>query len=155
MPSTETQTLLDDAARKLLAWQLAAGEPGRGDLVPALNAAVRAYAGALVGAGMNFVKADAQAKRAVNRRAWELWRAENGSPKEITIRIVRSPLTGGVPPRPLGWLYECTGPDRRPFDNRSIVDLRDVLRRSYPGVAVRLVELWKSPAIPENESETR
>lgn len=39
------------------------------------------------------------------------------------------------------WLYECTGPDGRRFDNRSIVTLREVLRRAYG--KVKIVEPWK------------
>ena len=39
------------------------------------------------------------------------------------------------------WVYDCTGPDGRQFDNDSIVTLRSVLRRHYPGVIV--VEPWK------------
>lgn len=39
------------------------------------------------------------------------------------------------------WVYNCVGPDGRRFDNDSIVTLRDVLRRAYPGVEI--VEPWK------------
>lgn len=39
------------------------------------------------------------------------------------------------------WVYNCVGPDGRRFDNDSVVTLRDVLRRAYPGVEI--VEPWK------------
>ena len=39
------------------------------------------------------------------------------------------------------WVYDCTGPDGRRWDGDSIVDLRDRLRRAYPGVEI--VEPWK------------
>lgn len=41
-----------------------------------------------------------------------------------------------------GWLYTCQGPDGSRFDNRSIVTLRDVLRRKY-GRDVVIIEPWK------------
>lgn len=65
---------------------------------------------------------------------------------EITvIRSVCIGHPGGRAARPIGWLYECTGPDGRRFNNRSIVTLRDVLKRRY-GRDVRIVEPWKQEA---------
>lgn len=43
---------------------------------------------------------------------------------------------------PFSWLYQCTGPDGRQFDNRSIVELRRILRLRYPdGITIK--ETWK------------
>jgi len=42
-----------------------------------------------------------------------------------------------------GFIHYCTGPDGTRFDNRSIVTLRDVLRRKY-GRGVRITETWKT-----------
>lgn len=62
---------------------------------------------------------------------------------EITVtRSVLHGHPGGRAARPIGWFYECTGPDGRQFNNRSIVTLRDVLKRRY-GRDVRIVEPWK------------
>lgn len=59
------------------------------------------------------------------------------------IRVERSQLFHGRQAlRPYGWLYKCTGPDARRFDNRSIVELRAVLRSRY-GHAVFIIETWK------------
>jgi hypothetical protein len=71
-----------------------------------------------------------------------------------TITITRTKL---YPSRPRAgyawnWLYEATGPDTikvgdrtlpRKFDNRSLVELRRVLRRVY-GRDLRIVEPWKA-----------
>ena len=43
--------------------------------------------------------------------------------------------------RPFYWLYEATGPDGRAFDNRSLVNLRQVLRQRY-GRDLEIVETW-------------
>jgi hypothetical protein len=40
------------------------------------------------------------------------------------------------------WTYEAHGPDGTKFTNDSIVTLRSVLRRRYPGVTI--VEPWKA-----------
>lgn len=37
-------------------------------------------------------------------------------------------------------LYECTGPDGRQFDNRSLKTLREVLRRRYGSVKLTVTE---------------
>jgi len=42
------------------------------------------------------------------------------------------------------WTYETTGPDGTRFTNDSIVTLRQVLKRRYPGITI--VEPWKSAA---------
>ncbi len=46
---------------------------------------------------------------------------------------------------PYSWLYEVTGPDGRRFDNKSIGELRRVLRRSY-GSNVQILQNWEGPA---------
>ena len=60
------------------------------------------------------------------------------------------PRAGGA----WSWLYEATGPDTvkvgsrvlpRRFDNRSIADLRRVLRRAY-GSDVEIVERYREAA---------
>jgi hypothetical protein len=40
------------------------------------------------------------------------------------------------------WHHYATGPDGARFDNRSIVTLRQVLRRRY-GASVKITESWK------------
>lgn len=59
---------------------------------------------------------------------------------EVT-RITRFSCTPGNR-RPFSWLYETTGPDGTKFTNGSIVTLRELLRRRYPGVTI--VETWKA-----------
>lgn len=60
-----------------------------------------------------------------------------------TVTINRTPLIGGVPPRPLGWHYEATGPDGREFTNTRIATLRDILKRRY-GRDVGITKAWES-----------
>lgn len=67
------------------------------------------------------------------------------SPDPPTITVSRTQ----VYPRPARrgpawyWVYDCTGPDGRRFDNRSIGELRGVLKRFY-GRNVVIVEPWKA-----------
>jgi hypothetical protein len=59
------------------------------------------------------------------------------------IRVERSRVYPSVARRGPAWkwVYNCVGPDGRRFDNDSIVTLRDVLHRAYPGVEI--FEPWK------------
>ena len=60
------------------------------------------------------------------------------------VRITRERLVNAQPGRrDPGFIHYCTGPDGTRFDNRSIVTLRDVLRRKY-GRGVRITETWKT-----------
>lgn len=62
--------------------------------------------------------------------------------EQVVIEVRRTRLFNGHGKRvPFSWLYQCAGPDGRRFDNRSIVELRAVLRRNYSDVV--LTELWK------------
>jgi hypothetical protein len=66
-----------------------------------------------------------------------------GAP-EVTVN--RSLLFNGTGCRvPYSWLYEVTGPDGRRFDNKSIGELRRVLRRRY-GLNVQIRQNWEGPA---------
>ncbi len=64
---------------------------------------------------------------------------------EITVtRCVRMAHRNRSAARPVGYLYECTGPDGREFSNPSLATLRDVLRRRYGKIA--LVKGWSAPS---------
>lgn len=58
-----------------------------------------------------------------------------------TITVTRSLLTSSFPGRRPSNYYECTGPDDTRYTNDSIVTLRTLLRRRYPGA--RIVEGWR------------
>jgi hypothetical protein len=65
--------------------------------------------------------------------------------RTAAVTVERSKLSNAAPGgRNPGWLYETTGPDGVKFDNRSIVTLREVLRRRY-GQDVAITEPWKAP----------
>lgn len=57
------------------------------------------------------------------------------SPVEITVLKEDLSLGCGLR-RPWVFLYTCTGPDGRRFDNRNIKTLRDVLRHHYGKVTI-------------------
>jgi hypothetical protein len=70
---------------------------------------------------------------------------------EITITRVKVYPSRPRPGPAWSWLYQATGPDTiqigdrtlpRQFDNRSIAELRRVLRRAY-GPDVKIIEPWK------------
>lgn len=66
-------------------------------------------------------------------------------PAHVTTQAIieRSKLVNCQPgQRDPGWLYQTTGPDGTRFDNRSIVELRSVLRRKY-GKTIKITEPWK------------
>lgn len=46
--------------------------------------------------------------------------------------------------RPFCWLYSTSGPDGTYFENKSIVELRAVLKRHYPDA--QIIEPWKAAA---------
>jgi hypothetical protein len=77
-----------------------------------------------------------------------------------TINLRRATLSGGIPPRPLGWLYSWQVPEAFDFPascdghvhhvpagtwlehGRSLVELRRMLRRTY-GPGTTFSEPWK------------
>lgn len=60
------------------------------------------------------------------------------------IEVERSELfTGYGSLRPFKWTYRTVGPDGTVFTNDSIVTLRQLLKRRYPGITI--VEPWKTP----------
>lgn len=71
----------------------------------------------------------------------KLWEALTAvATPEVTVQRIK--LANAAPGRrDPGWLYVAVGPDGARFDNRSIVTLREVLRRKY-GKALRITEPW-------------
>ena len=61
----------------------------------------------------------------------------------MTVTVTRSTLFLGYGSlRPFTWLYEAVAEDGTRFDNRSLVELRRVIKKRY-GRDVRIVETWK------------
>lgn len=60
------------------------------------------------------------------------------------VRVTRYHITNCQPgQRDQGYVYQTTGPDGSKWDNKSIVTLRDLLRRRY-GRDLKITETWKA-----------
>ena len=65
---------------------------------------------------------------------------------EITVYLsllVRQP--GRYTRSAFGRWYECNGPDGKKYTNSSITSLRDVLKRRYGKVNVKIIDLREDP----------
>ncbi len=60
------------------------------------------------------------------------------------VKVTRYHITNAQPgQRDQGYVYQTTGPDESRWDNKSIVTLRDLLRRRY-GRDLKITETWKA-----------
>lgn len=61
----------------------------------------------------------------------------------VEVTITRQRLFNGHGARvPFSWLYDGRGSDGSRYDNRSIVELRSVLKRKYGRDGVRIIEAF-------------